>query len=99
MRIEHALLSVKPSEQPEFEKAFPEAQQVIAKAPGFQFIDLLRDVKGGTYLLIVAWANDEAGANEFHASELYEQWTALLDPFLAQPQDSSLFELLSHYPG
>lgn len=98
MRIEHALLSVKPNQQAEFETAFSEAQEVIAKAPGFQFVDLLREAAGaGTYLLIVAWGNDEAGAAEFRASDLYEQWKALLDPHLVAPQDSSYFELLSHH--
>jgi heme-degrading monooxygenase HmoA len=100
MLIEHALLSVKPDQQQEFEKVFTEAQQVIAKAPGFQFVDLLREDKAtGTYLLIVAWATGQAAVSEFRASDLYEQWRALLDPHFAKASESAYFDLLSHFPS
>jgi heme-degrading monooxygenase HmoA len=101
MLIEHALLSVKPGQQDDFEKAFTEAQQVIAKAPGFQFVDLLRETgeDSGTYLLIVAWATDRAGADGFRVSDLYQQWNDLLTPHFAESSESSYFNLLAHYPN
>jgi heme-degrading monooxygenase HmoA len=100
MLIEHALLSVKPDQQQDFEKAFTEAQQVIAKAPGFQFVDLLRETgEKATYLLIVAWATDRTGADGFRASDLYAQWNDLLGPHFADSPESAYFNLLSHYPN
>lgn len=100
MLIEHALLSVKPDQQQEFERAFAEAQEVVAKAAGFQFVDLLRETKAtGTYLLILAWATDEQAVAEFRGSDLYGQWQNLLDPFWVQAPESAYFEVLSHYTG
>ncbi|MDA5142614.1 antibiotic biosynthesis monooxygenase [Streptomyces sp. AD681] len=100
MLIEHTLLSVKPDQQESFEKVFTEAQQVLAKAPGFQFVDLLRETsEKGTYLLITAWATDREGADGFRASPLFQQWNDLLTPHLAASPDSSFFSLLAHYPN
>jgi hypothetical protein len=54
--LEHALLSVKPSEEAAFESAFAEAKAIIAAMPGFLRRTLSRCLEHpSTYLLLVEW--------------------------------------------
>lgn len=99
MIVEHALLSVADAQSGKFEEAFKEAQEVIAKADGFHFVDLLRQANDDpSYLLIVAWASESAATEGFRGSELFARWNELLTPFFTIAPESSYFDLLSHYP-
>ncbi|GAA3815323.1 hypothetical protein GCM10022226_40100 [Sphaerisporangium flaviroseum] len=100
MIVEHALLKVAPGKGEEFERAFKEAEQVMAKAKGFHFVDLLRGAEGTEdYLLIVAWESLTASVDGFRGSQLHDRWNELLGPYLSTTPEHVHFDLLSHYTG
>ncbi|MBD7919299.1 antibiotic biosynthesis monooxygenase [Cellulomonas sp. Sa3CUA2] len=86
MVLEHALLSVVPGRETEFEEAFSRARAVIASMPGFEGLTLSRCVeRPGTYLLLVTWRSLEDHTVGFRGSDGYQEWRGLLhhfyDPF------------------
>jgi heme-degrading monooxygenase HmoA len=83
---EHALLSVRPGLEDEFEAAFVQAKSIIAASPGFRSLTLSRGIESpGTYLLLVEWESVEAHEVGFRQSAPYQEWRELLhrfyDPF------------------
>lgn len=81
MVLERALVHVLPGQETEFEHAVIEAREVIAKAPGFGSIRVLRGIESPhTYLLLIEWDTLEAHMDGFRNSELYNHWRALLGP-------------------
>ena len=86
MVLEHALLSVRPGREADFEVAFGRAEQLIAGMPGFEGLTLSRCLeRPGTYLLLVRWRRLEDHTEGFRSSPSYQEWRALLhhfyDPF------------------
>lgn len=82
MVLEHALLSVRPGTEREFEQTFTRATQSIAASPGFRDIRLLRGIESpGTHLLLVEWESLEAHTEVFRGSAAYGEWKELLHPF------------------
>ena len=86
MILEHALLHVKPGQEPHFESAFARARTIIATMPGFGRLTLSRGIEEpGTYLLLVEWDRLEDHTEGFRGSAEYQQWRELLhhfyDPF------------------
>ena len=82
MIIEHALLSVRPGHEPDFETAFDQARQIIAHMPGFGSLTLSRGLEQpSTYLLLVTWARLEDHTVGFRESPQYQQWRSMLHPF------------------
>jgi heme-degrading monooxygenase HmoA len=80
--LEHALLSVRPGEDPAFEAAFSSARQIVAGMPGFGRLSLSRCLeRPGTYLLLVEWGRLEDRTVGFHGSPEYEWWRSLLHRF------------------
>lgn len=84
--LEHALLSVEPARQPEFEAAFDRATALISAMPGFRSLSLSACVeRPDRYLLLVEWDRLEDHTEGFRGSAHYQQWRALLhhfyDPF------------------
>lgn len=54
MILEHALLSVKPGQESEFERAFGDAKAIISARPGFRRLVLSRCLeRTSTYLLLI----------------------------------------------
>lgn len=54
MVLEHALLSVRPGQEDEFEDAFREAKSIVSSTPGFGRLTLSRCLeRTSTYLLLV----------------------------------------------
>ena len=52
--MEHALLSVRPGQEAEFETAFADARAIIASMPGFRGLALTRCLeRDNVYLLLV----------------------------------------------
>jgi heme-degrading monooxygenase HmoA len=83
---EHALLSVRPGREADFEAAFADARAVIASMQGFRGLTLSRCLERDTvYLLLVAWEELEDHTVGFRGSAEYEEWRRLLhhfyDPF------------------
>ncbi|MHB8452055.1 MAG: antibiotic biosynthesis monooxygenase family protein [Mycobacteriales bacterium] len=92
MILEHALLPVKPGEEPRFEAAFDSAKAIIASVPGFRQLSLSRCLeRPGTYLLLVEWASLEDHTVGFRESTEYEEWRRLLHHFY-EP-----FPVVEHY--
>jgi heme-degrading monooxygenase HmoA len=80
--LEHALLSVRPGQQAAFEKAFAQAEPIIAGMPGFGGLTLSRCLeRGDGYLLLVQWARLEDHTEGFRGSPQYQQWRDLLHSF------------------
>ena len=83
---EHALLSVLPGREADFERAFDEARTLISSRPGFRELSLSRSIESpNTYLLLVEWDRLEDHTVGFRQSAEYREWKARLhhfyDPF------------------
>ncbi|WP_380166774.1 antibiotic biosynthesis monooxygenase family protein [Jannaschia sp. R86511] len=82
MVLEHALLSVRPGHEAEFEDAFSRARAIIAAAPGFRGLTLSRCMeRPSTYLLLVTWDRLEDHTVGFRGSPGYDRWRRLLHHF------------------
>ena len=82
MITEHALLSVTPGREEEFESAFRTARPIIASMPGFVGLSLLRGIESvSTYLLLVDWQSVEHHEVGFRQSPRYQEWRAQLHRF------------------
>jgi heme-degrading monooxygenase HmoA len=86
MILEVAVLDVRAGESAHFERAFEEAQRIIASMPGYQRHELRRCVEvASRYLLLVWWDTLEDHTVGFRSSPEYQRWKALLhrfyDPF------------------
>ena len=86
MVLEHALLSVTPGQEDNFEATFQQAKAIIASMPGFGRLTLSRCLeRTSTYLLLVEWGHLEDHTVGFRGSPEYQRWRQLLhhfyDPF------------------
>jgi heme-degrading monooxygenase HmoA len=80
--LEHALLSVRPGAEGDFEGAFAEAKTIIAGIPGFEGLTLSRCLeRPSTYLLLVRWRRLQDHTEGFRGSQQYQQWRELLHHF------------------
>lgn len=80
--LEHAVLSVIPGQETDFESAFAEAKSIIAGMPGFEGLTLSRCIeRPSTYLLLVEWGRLEDHVDGFRRSDQYEAWRRLLHHF------------------
>lgn len=92
MVLEHALLSVVPGREAEFEESFARARAIIAGMDGFGGLTLSRCVeRPGTYLLLVRWRSLEDHTVGFRGSAGYQEWRRLLHHFY-EP-----FPVVEHY--
>ncbi|GMA35437.1 hypothetical protein GCM10025876_16410 [Demequina litorisediminis] len=84
--VESVVLPVRPGLEDEFEAAFREASEIIARQTGYLGHTLRRGVEHpSTYLLTVTWTDVDAHEVGFRGSEDYQEWKRLLhrfyDPF------------------
>jgi heme-degrading monooxygenase HmoA len=84
--LEHAVLSVTPGQEDNFESSFAEARAIIASMAGFKSLTLSRCIeRPNTYLLLVEWNRLEDHTDGFRSSTQYQEWRRLLhhfyDPF------------------
>ena len=80
--VEHALLTVTPGREEEFEHAFGLARPIISGMPGFRELTLLRGIESvSTYLLLVGWDSVDDHEIGFRGSPQYQEWRALLHEF------------------
>ena len=92
MVLEHALLSVKPGQENDFEAAFTQAKGIIADMPGFTRLTLSRCLeRTSTYLLLVEWGELDDHVLGFRGSARYQQWLQRLHHFYAP------FPTVEHY--
>src|SRR5271163_584434 len=86
MILESAPLHIRTGQSAAFERAFREAQTIIASMPGYISHELQRCIEQeGHYLLLVRWENLAAHEEGFRKSSQYQDWKKLLhhyyDPF------------------
>jgi heme-degrading monooxygenase HmoA len=86
MVLEVALLNVRAGQADAFERAFLEAQQIIAASRGYQRHELRRCLESADrYLLLVWWDSLESHTEGFRKSQAYQRWRERLhhfyDPF------------------
>lgn len=82
MILEAAPLSIRKGQSAEFERAFREAQSIIAASPGYISHELQRCLENEhEYLLLVRWESVDAHERGFRGSKEYEQWRTLLHHF------------------
>jgi len=80
--LEVAVLDVRAGQGADFERAFAEAQAILASMPGYQRHELRRCLEAPSrYLLLVWWATLEDHTIGFRGSAGYQRWKALLHPF------------------
>jgi heme-degrading monooxygenase HmoA len=80
--LEVAVLDVRAGQGADFERAFAQAQAIIASMPGYQRHELRRCLEAGSrYLLLVWWATLEDHTVGFRGSPEYQRWKALLHHF------------------
>jgi heme-degrading monooxygenase HmoA len=93
MVLEHAVLDVRPGAGRDFEAAFAVAKPIIAGAPGFRSLRLLRCVEQpDRYVLLVEWISVEAHEQGFRGSPAYQEWRRLLHHFYPVPPVVQHFE-------
>ena len=86
MILEMAMLNIRVDESAAFEKAFGQAQSILASMPGYIAHTLQRCLEAqDKYLLLVEWESLEDHETGFRQSERYQEWKQLLhhfyDPF------------------
>jgi heme-degrading monooxygenase HmoA len=84
--LECAQLQVRAGQAPAFERAFSEAQAIIASMRGYRSHELQRCIeRPGHYLLLVEWDSVADHEEGFRKSAQYQRWKELLhhfyDPF------------------
>lgn len=97
MILEVAILNVIPGQTEEFERAFGEAQAIIASMPGYISHELQRCIETpDRYVLLVRWERLEDHTEGFRKSAGYERWRELLhhfySPFPEVEHYSTVFE-------
>ncbi len=84
MKLEHALLSVVPGREEEYEAAVRLALPILEAVPDCFGAEIRRqEENGSTYLLLIRWSSIEAHM-AFRESEAFEQWRALTHPFYVE---------------
>jgi heme-degrading monooxygenase HmoA len=82
MVLEHAVITVRPGTNRQFEAAMGEARRIIGAAHGFRSLALHRGVDTETeYVLLVEWDTLEDHMEGFRQSEAFTRWRALIGPF------------------
>jgi heme-degrading monooxygenase HmoA len=82
MILEHAVLSVREGQEPEFEAAFRTASGIISGMSGFRGLTLTRCIEcPSDYLLLVDWDTLTDHTIGFRESAEYQDWKALLHHF------------------
>jgi heme-degrading monooxygenase HmoA len=82
MILEVAILNLRPGEAANFERAFAQAQGIIASMPGYVSHELKRCLESSDrYLLLVRWQRLEDHVEGFRQSPGYQDWKHLLHHF------------------
>ena len=82
MILEVAVLNVRAGQGADFERAFAEAQAILASMPGYERHELRRCLEAQSrYLLLVWWATLEDHTIGVRGSAGSQRWKALLHHF------------------
>ncbi len=93
MILEHAIISVRPGSEHDFEAAMERAKEVISQAQGFHSFRLQRGIEQpSTYLLLIEWHSIEDHTQGFRESELFVRWRELIGSYFAAPPEVEHYE-------
>lgn len=82
MILEVAILNIRSGESADFERAFADAQVIIASMPGYVSHQLLRCLEAADqYIFLVQWQTLEDHTLGFRQSAQYQDWKRLLHHF------------------
>ena len=82
MIVEHAIVTIRPGSEADFEADFEQARLVIATSKGFGSLNLSRCIETPEkYLLLVEWDTLEDHTVGFRESDLFIEWRRLLSPY------------------
>jgi heme-degrading monooxygenase HmoA len=97
--LEIAQFDIRPEAVRDFEAAYAQASDVIARASGHLGHEMHRSVDtAGRYVLLVRWRTKEDHTVGFRESDLFRQWRALLQPHFATTPVVDHLELLQETP-
>lgn len=86
MIFEHAILSIQPGREDEFESAFAKAPELFARVEGCHGIELRRCIEEpSTYQIILGWDDLEAHTVRFRESPHFTEWRGLVGEYFASP--------------
>jgi heme-degrading monooxygenase HmoA len=96
MMLEHALLSVTPGREEEYEASARIALRILESVPDCFGGEIRRQEEDGSvFLLLIRWSSVETHM-AFRESEAFEQWRALTHPFFTErPSVTHFHEPLS----
>ena len=82
MIVEHALITIRPGSEAQFETVFPTAAKVLAASHGYVSHALRRSIETpNRYALTVHWRTLEDHTIGFRGSASFAQWRGLVGPF------------------
>jgi heme-degrading monooxygenase HmoA len=85
MVFEHAILSIHPGREAQFESVFTDAPAIFARADGCHGIELRRCIEvPSQYEAIVGW-DDVETHDRFRGSPLFSEWRGLVGQCFAAP--------------
>jgi heme-degrading monooxygenase HmoA len=94
--LEHAILDVRPGQEPAFEIAFEQAKALIGAAHGFGSMRLSRCLEQPSrYLLLVEWETMADHVEGFRGSSVFEEWRRLLHHFYDPMPTVEHFEVVA----
>jgi heme-degrading monooxygenase HmoA len=89
--LEHALLSIRAGEEPQFEASMREALPLIESAEGCFGAEVRPQAEDGSiYLLLVRWSSIDAHLS-FRETEIFMKWRALTHPYYQEPPSVTHF--------
>jgi heme-degrading monooxygenase HmoA len=84
MILEHAIFTIQPGKEEQFEAVFPAAIKVLASSQGYITHELQRSIEApNRYSLFVQWEKLEDHMQTFRGSDLFTQWRGYVGPFFA----------------
>ncbi|WP_347550127.1 antibiotic biosynthesis monooxygenase [Pseudalkalibacillus hwajinpoensis] len=96
MVIEKAYFTINKGLELDFEEAFTDAVKLIASIPGYQNYRLTKSVEAERkYVIFVEWESLSAHTEGFMESSQFEEFTKLMDPFLANVEMEHLVTIAS----
>ncbi|WP_457949800.1 antibiotic biosynthesis monooxygenase family protein [Pseudarthrobacter sp. alpha12b] len=101
MILELADIRIPAGKQEDFERAIQLGlDSTLSKSAGFHSYEVRRCIETPErYVLLIQWQTVEDHTVGFRQSALYEEWSAIVRPFFAQPPKVEHFELAGSSVG
>lgn len=94
--LEHAILTIEPGSEAQFEAVFTQAVAHIAASQGYLSHILRRSIETpNRYGLFVQWQTLEDHTRGFRGSPAFTEWRSLVSPFFAAPPVVEHYQLVT----